>query len=56
MVMPDAGRKFPPITEIAMATMALVIIGGIYIVSHIPKDVPLVLPVVGLWWLLRSHR
>ena len=44
MVMPDAGRKFPPITEISMATMALVIIGGIYIVSHIPEDVPLVLP------------
>ena len=44
MVMPDTGRKLPPISEVAIATMALVIIGGTYIAAHIPDDVPLVIP------------
>jgi len=44
MVMPSTGRKLPPISEIAIVTMALVVIGGTYIAAHIPDDVPLLLP------------
>jgi hypothetical protein len=44
MVMPNTGRKLPPISEIAIVTMALVVIGGTYIAAHIPDDVPLLLP------------
>jgi hypothetical protein len=46
MVMPNTGRKLPPISEIAIATMTLVVIGGTYIAAHIPDDVPLLLPTV----------
>lgn len=46
MVMPAAGRKFPPIAEIAIVTMVLVITGGTYIAGHIPDEVPLTLPTI----------
>ena len=46
MVMPSMGRNFPPITELAVATMVLVITGGTYIAGHIPNDVPLLLPTI----------
>ena len=46
MVMPDPDRKLPPVAEIAIATMTLVIIGGTWIAAHIPDDVPLLLPTV----------
>jgi hypothetical protein len=46
MVMPNTGRKLPPISEIAIVTMALVVIGGTYIAAYIPDDVPLVLPTI----------
>jgi hypothetical protein len=39
-----ADRSLPPIAEIAIAAMALVIIGGTYIAAHIPREVPLLLP------------
>jgi hypothetical protein len=44
MVMPNTGRKLPPITEIAIVTMVLVVTGGTYIAAHIPDEVPLTLP------------
>lgn len=34
-------RKFPPIAEISVSVMGLLIIGGIYIASHLPKAVSL---------------
>ena len=34
-------RKLPPFTEVAMASLALIVAGGIYLSSHIPKHVPL---------------
>jgi uncharacterized membrane protein len=40
-------RRFPPITELAVASMMLVVIGGIYIASYVPRAVPLG-PAVGL--------
>jgi len=46
MVMPNTGRGLPPISEIAILTMALVVIGGTYIAAHIPDDVPLLLPAI----------
>jgi hypothetical protein len=46
MVMPSTGRKLPPISEIAIVTMTLVVIGGTYIAGHIPDDVPLLLPTI----------
>ena len=34
-------RHFPPFTEIGMASLALIIAGGIYLASHLPEHVPL---------------
>ena len=34
-------RNFPPIGEISVAVLALVIIGGIYVASHLPDRVSL---------------
>jgi hypothetical protein len=48
----DAGRpglydrKLPPVTEVAIASMALIVIGGIWIASHLPKHVPLGPPAI----------
>jgi hypothetical protein len=39
-------RKLPPITELAIGTMALVVIGGTYIAAYIPRDVPLLIPTI----------
>jgi len=40
-------RRLPPITELAVATMIVVVIGGIYLAAHIPGDVSLA-PAVAL--------
>ena len=34
-------RPLPPVTEVAITSMALIVIGGIWIVSHLPHHVPL---------------
>ena len=34
-------RKLPPVTEVAIASMALIVVGGIWIASHLPHHVPL---------------
>ena len=34
-------RKFPPFTEVGMFSLALIVIGGIYLSAHIPQHVPL---------------
>lgn len=39
--------KLPPVTEIGMGSLALIIIGGIYLAAHLPEAVPLA-PAVGL--------
>lgn len=31
----------PPVTQLAMTSLALIVIGGIYLAAHIPKHVPL---------------
>ena len=40
-------RKFPPVTEVGMTSLALIVIGGIYLAAHLPQQVPLG-PAVGL--------
>jgi hypothetical protein len=34
-------RRFPPVTEIGMLSLALIVAGGIYLSSQIPGHVPL---------------
>jgi hypothetical protein len=34
-------RRLPPVTELGVASMALIVAGGIYIASHLPEHVPL---------------
>jgi hypothetical protein len=40
-------RRLPPVTEIAMASLALIVAGGIYLSAHLPEHVPLA-PAVAL--------
>ena len=37
-------QKLPPVGELAILTMTLVVSGGIYMAAHIPDDVPTLLP------------
>ena len=39
-------RSLPPVTEVAMASLALIVAGGIYLSSHLPRHVPLAPAVV----------
>ena len=39
-------EKLPPISELAIVTMVLVVTGGIYMAGHIPNDVPTLLPTI----------
>jgi hypothetical protein len=34
-------RRLPPVTQVAMLSLALIVAGGIYLSAHIPKHVPL---------------
>jgi hypothetical protein len=34
-------RRFPPFPQIGMASLALIVAGGIYLSSHLPQHVPL---------------
>ena len=34
-------EKYPPFTQLAMLSLALIVAGGIYLASHIPRSVPL---------------
>jgi hypothetical protein len=40
-------RRLPPVTEVGMASLALIVAGGIYLSAHIPQHVPLA-PAVAL--------
>jgi len=39
-------RRLPPVTELGMLSLALIIAGGIYLSAHIPNHVPLAPAVV----------
>ena len=34
-------RRLPPVTEVGMASLALIVSGGIYLAAHLPNKVPL---------------
>ena len=34
-------QKYPPVTELAMASLTLIVAGGIYLASHLPEQVSL---------------
>jgi hypothetical protein len=34
-------RRLPPVTEIGMLSLALIVAGGIYLSAHLPRHVPL---------------
>lgn len=36
-----AGGGLPPVTQLGMASLALIVAGGIYLASHLPQHVPL---------------
>ena len=38
-------RRLPPVTQIGMVSLALIVAGGIYLAAHIPGHVPLGPPV-----------
>jgi hypothetical protein len=42
-------RQYPPITALAVASMILVVIGGIYLAAFIPDTPPLALPTALLY-------
>ena len=39
-------QKLPAVTELAMASLTLIVAGGIYLSSHLPKQVSLTPPIV----------
>jgi hypothetical protein len=39
-------RSLPPVTQLAMASLALIVAGGIYLSSHLPQHVSLVPAIV----------
>ena len=34
-------QKYPPVTQVAMVSLALIIAGGIYLSAHLPEQVSL---------------
>jgi hypothetical protein len=34
-------QRLPPVTQLAMASLALIVAGGIYLSAHLPRHVPL---------------
>ncbi len=34
-------RTLPPVTQVGMVSLALIVAGGIYLASHLPSEVPL---------------
>jgi hypothetical protein len=41
MVSVSSGPSFPPIAELAIGSMAIIVVGGIYLASYVPRTVPL---------------
>ncbi len=41
-----AEPKYPPVTEVAMLSLALIVAGGIYLSAHLPEHVSLAPPVI----------
>ena len=43
---PTAARRFPPVAELAIGSLALVVVGGILMASYVPRRPPLGAPAV----------
>jgi hypothetical protein len=43
---PTADRRFPPVAELTVGSLALVVIGGILMASYVPRRPPLGVPIV----------
>ena len=43
-----SAEKLPPVTELGVVSMALIVAGGISIAANLPNDVPLTLPILFL--------
>jgi hypothetical protein len=41
-------RKLPPVSQLAIASMAVIIVGGIYMAAHLPHHAPPALPTIAL--------
>ena len=41
---PAVARRRPPVAEMAVASMVLVLVGGVYLAAHLPKHPPLAVP------------
>lgn len=39
-----SSRRLPPVAEVCVLTLVLVVMGGIYVAAKLPGDVPLALP------------
>lgn len=39
--MPADDTRYPPVTQIAMLSLGLIVTGGIYLSAHLPQHVPL---------------
>jgi hypothetical protein len=37
----STARRLPPVTQVGMTSLALIIAGGIYLSAHLPRHVPL---------------
>jgi len=37
----NESQRLPPVTEVAMLSLALIVAGGIYLSAHLPRHVPL---------------
>jgi peptidoglycan/LPS O-acetylase OafA/YrhL len=42
---PPAERRLPPVAELAVVVLGLVVIGGIYLAAHLPRHAPRALPI-----------
>jgi len=42
---PATTRKLPPVAELAVLTIALTVVGGVYMASHLPKHFSLAFPI-----------
>jgi hypothetical protein len=40
------GRRLPPVIETGVVQLVLIVIGGIYLASHLPRQVSLTLPTI----------
>jgi len=41
-------REYPPIAELAVASMVAIVIGGVYLAAHLPRHAPPAVPIAML--------